>query len=52
MSDLELVALLVRDYDPAIRFFVDVLQASARVDTGSSTAETTATNPLPGGSNR
>jgi catechol 2,3-dioxygenase-like lactoylglutathione lyase family enzyme len=25
MSQLELVALLVRDYDPAIRFFVDVL---------------------------
>lgn len=26
MADLELVALIVRDYDPAIRFFVDVLQ--------------------------
>ncbi|WP_310568677.1 VOC family protein [Gemmatimonas sp.] len=26
MSQLELVALLVREYDPAIRFFVDVLQ--------------------------
>ncbi|HEX7795654.1 MAG TPA: VOC family protein [Vicinamibacterales bacterium] len=26
MSDLELVALIVRDYDAAIRFFVDVLQ--------------------------
>lgn len=25
MSHLELVALVVRDYDPAIRFFVDVL---------------------------
>ncbi len=25
MSNLELVALIVRDYDPAIRFFVDVL---------------------------
>ena len=25
MSQLELVALIVRDYDPAIRFFVDVL---------------------------
>ena len=25
MSHLELVALIVRDYDPAIRFFVDVL---------------------------
>jgi catechol 2,3-dioxygenase-like lactoylglutathione lyase family enzyme len=26
MSNLELVALVVRDYDAAIRFFVDVLQ--------------------------
>jgi len=26
MPNLELVALVVRDYDPAIRFFVDVLQ--------------------------
>lgn len=26
MTALELVALVVRDYDPAIRFFVDVLQ--------------------------
>ncbi|MEO7521096.1 MAG: VOC family protein [Gemmatimonas sp.] len=26
MSRLELVALVVREYDPAIRFFVDVLQ--------------------------
>jgi catechol 2,3-dioxygenase-like lactoylglutathione lyase family enzyme len=26
MSHLELVALVVRDYDPAIAFFVDVLQ--------------------------
>ena len=26
MSHLHLVALIVRDYDPAIRFFVDVLQ--------------------------
>jgi len=26
MSHLELVALVVRDYDVAIRFFVDVLQ--------------------------
>jgi catechol 2,3-dioxygenase-like lactoylglutathione lyase family enzyme len=25
MSNLALVALVVRDYDPAIRFFVDVL---------------------------
>jgi len=26
MAHLHLVALVVRDYDPAIRFFVDVLQ--------------------------
>jgi catechol 2,3-dioxygenase-like lactoylglutathione lyase family enzyme len=26
MSHLELVALIIRDYDAAIRFFVDVLQ--------------------------
>ena len=26
MANLELVALVVRDYDPAIRFFVDALQ--------------------------
>jgi catechol 2,3-dioxygenase-like lactoylglutathione lyase family enzyme len=26
MAHLDLVALIVRDYDPAIRFFVDVLQ--------------------------
>ena len=26
MANIELVALVVRDYDPAIRFFVDVLQ--------------------------
>jgi catechol 2,3-dioxygenase-like lactoylglutathione lyase family enzyme len=26
MSHLELVTLVVRDYDAAIRFFVDVLQ--------------------------
>ena len=26
MANLELVALIVREYDPAIRFFVDVLQ--------------------------
>jgi len=26
MAHLELVALLVRDYDPAIRFFLDLLQ--------------------------
>src|SRR5205085_6304152 len=26
MATLELVALVVRDYEPAIRFFVDVLQ--------------------------
>jgi catechol 2,3-dioxygenase-like lactoylglutathione lyase family enzyme len=26
VSHLHLVALIVREYDPAIRFFVDVLQ--------------------------
>ena len=26
IANLELVTLIVRDYDPAIRFFVDVLQ--------------------------
>ena len=26
MANVELVALIMRDYDPAIRFFVDVLQ--------------------------
>jgi len=28
MANLELVAQVVRDYDPAIRFFVDVLSSS------------------------
>ena len=36
MSHLELVVLVVRDYDPAIRFFVDVLQFEL-VDTPSLT---------------
>lgn len=33
MSNLELVALVVRDYDAAIRFFVDVLQFELVEDT-------------------
>ena len=33
MSQLELVALVVRDYDAAIRFFVDVLQFELVEDT-------------------
>jgi catechol 2,3-dioxygenase-like lactoylglutathione lyase family enzyme len=33
MSHLELVALIVRDYDVAIRFFVDVLQFELVEDT-------------------
>ena len=37
MSHLELVALVVRDYDTAIRFFVDVLQFELREDTPSLT---------------
>lgn len=37
MSHLELVALLVRDYDAAIRFFVDVLQFELLEDTPSLT---------------
>ncbi|SRR5712692_5676455 len=37
MSHLELVALLVRDYDAAIRFFVDVLQFELVEDTPSLT---------------
>jgi catechol 2,3-dioxygenase-like lactoylglutathione lyase family enzyme len=37
MSHLELVALVVRDYDPAIRFFVDVLQFELVEDTPSLT---------------
>ena len=37
MSYLELVALVVRDYDTAIRFFVDVLQFELIEDTPSLT---------------
>ena len=37
MSHLELVALVVRDYDAAIRFFVDVLQFKLVEDTPSLT---------------
>jgi catechol 2,3-dioxygenase-like lactoylglutathione lyase family enzyme len=37
MSHLELVALIVRDYDPAIRFFVGVLQFELVEDTPSLT---------------
>ena len=37
MSHLELVALVVRDYDAAIRFFVDVLQFELVEDTPSTT---------------
>src|SRR5262245_152172 len=37
MSHLELVALVVRDYDVAIRFFVDVLQFELVEDTPSRT---------------
>jgi catechol 2,3-dioxygenase-like lactoylglutathione lyase family enzyme len=37
MSNLELVALVVRDYDAAIRFFVDVLQFELVEDTPSLT---------------
>ena len=37
MSHLELVALVVRDYDVAIRFFVDVLQFQLIEDTPSRT---------------
>jgi catechol 2,3-dioxygenase-like lactoylglutathione lyase family enzyme len=39
MSHLELVALVVRDYDAAIRFFVDVLQFELVEDTPSLTNE-------------
>jgi catechol 2,3-dioxygenase-like lactoylglutathione lyase family enzyme len=35
MANLELVALVVRDYDQAIRFFVDVLQFELVEDTPS-----------------
>lgn len=37
MSNLELVALVVRDYDAAIRFFVDVLQFRLVEDTAALT---------------
>src|SRR5271166_4635924 len=37
MANLELVALVVRDYDPAIRFFVDMLQFELVEDTPSMT---------------
>jgi catechol 2,3-dioxygenase-like lactoylglutathione lyase family enzyme len=37
MAHLELVALVVRDYDAAIRFFVDVLQFELVEDTPSQT---------------
>lgn len=37
MANLELVALVVRDYEPAIRFFVDVLQFELVEDTPSLT---------------
>ena len=37
MSHLELVALIVRDYDAAIRFFVEVLQFELVEDTPSLT---------------
>jgi len=37
MANLELVALVVRDYDSAIRFFVDVLQFELVEDTSSLT---------------
>ena len=37
MSHLALVALVVRDYDAAIRFFVDVLQFELAEDTPSLT---------------
>jgi catechol 2,3-dioxygenase-like lactoylglutathione lyase family enzyme len=37
MSHLHLVALVIRDYDPAIRFFVDVLQFELVEDTPSLT---------------
>lgn len=37
MANLELVALVVRDYDPAIRFFVEVLRFDLVEDTPSLT---------------
>lgn len=37
MSQLELVALVVREYDPAVKFFVEVLQFELVEDTPSLT---------------
>ena len=37
MANLELVALVVRDYEPAIRFFIDVLNFELVEDTSSLT---------------
>lgn len=37
MANLDLVALIVRDYDPAIRFFVDVLGFELAEDSSSLT---------------
>src|SRR5215510_6513500 len=37
MANLELVALVVRDYDPAIRFFVDILRFELVEDTPAET---------------
>jgi len=37
MANLELVALVVKDYEPAMRFFVDVLQFDLVEDTPSLT---------------
>jgi catechol 2,3-dioxygenase-like lactoylglutathione lyase family enzyme len=37
VANIELVALVVRDYDPAIRFFVDVLQFELVEDKSSLT---------------
>ena len=37
MANLELVALIVRDYDQAIRFFIDVLEFELVEDTASLT---------------
>ena len=37
MANLELVALVVREYEPAIRFFVDVLKFDLVEDTPSQT---------------
>lgn len=33
MTNLELIALIVREYDPAVRFFIDVLQFELVEDT-------------------